>query len=237
MSEIFSLTNLLLLAVALIVFLRLRSVLGKRTGAERPPRLDPYIAGDTGPKPRDRDNVVTLPRAAERTANQNPPLTNLDDRLSGLAEDGKARDALREIAAADPTFETTSFIKGAKVAYESIVTAYAKGDRDTLHNLLSPDVYDSFNSVISQRENHGETTEFSFVGISAADIVDGHLSGRMAHVTVRFASELVTAVRDRSGQVIEGDLKTGRRVTDIWTFMRDVTSSNPNWRVVATDAP
>ncbi len=116
-----------------------------------------------------------------------------------------------------------------------IVTAYAKGDRETLRNLLSPEVYDSFNAVISEREAQGETTEFSFVGLASANIIEAQLSDRIAHVTVRFVSDLITAVRDRSGDVVEGDVKAVRRVTDIWTFLRDIGSPNPNWRLVATD--
>lgn len=153
-----------------------------------------------------------------------------------MPEDSKALLPLREIAAADPNFETGSFLAGAKVAYEMIVTAYAKGDRETLGNLLSREVYDSFNAVISEREARGETVEMNFVGITSADIVDAHLSGRVAQITVRFVSELITAVHDRTGEIVEGDLKTVRQVIDIWTFMRDLSSANPNWRLVATDS-
>ena len=144
---------------------------------------------------------------------------------------------LREIAKADPSFDAGSFLKGATIAYEAIVTAYARGDRETLRNLLSREVLDSFSSVISERESRGETNELSFVGIASADIVDAHLADRVAHVTVRFVSELVTAVRDKAGNVIEGDIKAVRRVTDVWTFARNVASPNPNWQLVATDTP
>ena len=234
-SEIFDLTNILLLAVAVLIFFRLRSVLGRRTGSERP-RLDPYAAPDGGTPP-DRDNVVTLPRTQDRAQGSEPPAASVDDRLGSVAAGNNAIEPLRQIAAADPSFEASGFLNGAKGAYEMIVTAYAQGDRETLGNLLSPEVYDSFNAVISGREAQGETTEFSFVGISSASIVDAQLVGRIAHVTVRFVSDLVTAVRNRAGEVVEGDLKAVRQVTDIWTFARDVTSANPNWQVVATGLP
>ncbi len=144
---------------------------------------------------------------------------------------------MREIAKADPAFDTASFLKGATIAYEAIVTAYARGDRETLRALLSREVFDSFSSVISDRESRGETNELSFIGIASADIADANLVNHIAHVTVRFVSELVTAVRDKAGNVIEGDIKAVRQVTDVWTFARDVTSPNPNWQLVATDSP
>jgi predicted lipid-binding transport protein (Tim44 family) len=234
MSEILDLTTIAILVVAVLVLLRLRSVLGRRTGNERS-RLDPYTAPDAAPS-NDRDNVVTLPRAQEQPAETERQRQSVDNRI-GVAGAGAAMEPLRQIAEADATFDTGSFLNGAKAAYEMIVTAYAKGDRETLHNLLSPEVYDSFNAVISEREAQGETTEFSFVGLSSADIVDAQLSGRIAHLTVRFVSDLVTAVRDRAGNVVEGDLKAVRQVTDIWTFSRDISSPNPNWHLVATDTP
>ncbi len=233
LGGIFDLTNILLLAVAVVIFLRLRSVLGRRTGNERP-QLDPYSARG-GALPRD-GNVIPLPRAGANTSTAEASTASIEERIGTLPE-GRALEPLRAIAAADPSFETGAFLKGARAAYETIVTAYARGDRDTLRNLLSPEVYDSFNSVINEREAQGETTEFSFVGIDSATVIDALLDKQMAHVTVRFVSELVTAVRDRAGNVVEGDVKAVRKVTDIWTFARDVKSPNPNWHLVATDSP
>ena len=235
MSDIFDLTNLLLLAVAVAIFLRLRSVLGRRTGDEQP-RLDRYTARDAAAPARD-SNVIPMPRAEPIPSGGQPSSRSVDERLGALPEGSRAVEPLREIAKADPSFDTGSFLKGAAIAYEAIVTAYARGDRETLRNLLSREVLDSFSAVISERESRGETNELSFVGISSADIVDAHLADRIAHVTVRFVSELVTAVRDRAGNVIEGDIKAVRQVTDVWTFARNVTSPNPNWQLVATDTP
>lgn len=233
-SDIFDLTNILLLAVAVIVFLRLRSVLGRRTGNERPTL--PGTASDAIGSPGQRDNVIPLPRTDVRPAPVKPAAPGVDDRLRDLPQDSGALMPLREIAAADPNFELGGFLKGARLAYETIVTSFAHGDRDTLRNLLSPEVYDSFSTVIVDRESREETTEFSFVGISSADVTDASLNGQTAHITVRFVSELVTAVRDRMGNVVEGDDKAVRSVTDVWTFARDVRAANPNWRLVATDS-
>jgi predicted lipid-binding transport protein (Tim44 family) len=233
-SDIFDLTNILLLAVVAIVFFRLRSVLGRRTGNERP-RLDPYASPASSPERE--GNVITLPKAEVRIPGAQPAARGIDERLGGIPQDCRALSPLREIAAADASFDAASFMSGAKAAYEAIVTAYAHGDRPTLSNLLSPEVYDSFNAVINERETRGETTEFSFVGISSAEVSDAHLAGQIAHVTVRFVSDLVTAVLNSAGTVVEGDTKAVRQVTDIWTFSRDVRSPNPNWRLVATDSP
>ncbi|MFZ1107570.1 MAG: Tim44/TimA family putative adaptor protein [Rhodomicrobium sp.] len=234
MSDIFDLTNLLLMAVAVAIFLRLRSVLGRRTEDDRA-RLDTYAAREAAAA-RD-NNVVPMPRADTAPPAAPASAESVDRRLGALPEDSRALEPLRAIAAADPAFEAAAFLNGAKIAYEAIVTAYARGDRDTLRGLLSREVFDSFNAVIKEREARGETNEFSFVGISSAGIVDASFAGRIAHVTVRFVSELVTAIRDRSGNVIEGDIKAVRQVTDVWTFARDISSRNPNWRLVATDSP
>jgi predicted lipid-binding transport protein (Tim44 family) len=235
MNDTFDLTTILFLVVAVVIFLRLRSVLGRRTGNERP-RMDPYAAKDAAATSRERDNVVTLPRTENRAAGMDrESARNVDDRVGTVAVDPAARDGLRDVASADPTFDTAGFIMGGKAAYEMIVTAFAQGDRETLAMLLSREVFESFDEVMTERENQGETTEFSFVGITSADIVEARMAGNMAHVGVKFVSELISSVRDKAGELIEGDPKKVREVTDIWTFARDVTSANPNWRLVATE--
>ncbi len=235
MSDIFDLTNILLLAVAVAIFLRLRSVLGRRTGEDQA-RIDRYATRDAA-APAGDSNVIPMPRAEPLPSGSQPSGPSVEERLGALPEGSRALEPLREIAKADPTFDAASFLNGARIAYEAIVTAYARGDRDTLRGLLSREVFDSFSSVITDRESRGETNELSFVGISSSDIVDAHLADRIAHVTVRFVCELVTAVRDKAGNVIEGDIKAVRQVTDVWTFARNVASPNPNWQLVATDSP
>jgi predicted lipid-binding transport protein (Tim44 family) len=100
--------------------------------------------------------------------------------------------------------------------------------------LLAEDVYSSFEGVITQREQNGLTVEFAFVGIKSADIAEASLRGRVAEVTVKFVSELITATKDAAGAVIEGATGVVKEVTDVWTFARDTRSSDPNWKVVAT---
>lgn len=241
MSENFdpNLTYVLLLGVVAFIFYRLWSVLGRRTGNERP-RYDTLAPDAAAPKngpERESGKIIPLPRASTSNQPVDAVFDDVESRLKPLSKDSRAWPALEHIARADPSFSADGFLKGANVAYEMIVTAYAKGDRETLRGLLSKDVFDGFTQMISERQARGETTDFSFVGITSSSIVDAHLEDRMAHVTVRFVCELITAVRNRAGEVIDGDPKAVRDVTDIWTFMRDVTSANPNWRLVATDTP
>jgi predicted lipid-binding transport protein (Tim44 family) len=225
----------LLAVVTVLVILKLRSVLGQRTGRERPP-YDPYSAPDavrntTGEK------VVTLPqRNAEQPARPPEPAESSQDRYAGFAPPGSlvAR-GLDAISAADKNFDVKQFIAGARAAYEVIVTAYATGDRRSLKGLLEREVYDGFEAVIRQREARGETVESRFVSIDASEIINAQLRGKIAQITLRFVSQLVSATRNRNGNVIDGSADSVTSVTDIWTFAREVTSRDPNWKLVATE--
>ncbi|MDO8290769.1 MAG: Tim44/TimA family putative adaptor protein [Parvibaculum sp.] len=242
MGEASSLINLILLAIAVGVFFKLRSVLGRRTGEERPP-FDPYSAED---KARPNDKVVQLPRPRGQQPAKDEDESSFDaypqtepyvvkDRWAGLAKEGSPlAGTLTEIAVADRRFDAPAFVSGAKLAYEMIVTAFAKGERATLKPLLDPHVYASFESVIAEREARGETIDQTFIGITKAELHDGSLVDRRARLTIRFVSELTACTKDREGKVIEGDPVTIRKVTDLWTFERDVKASDPNWRLVAT---
>ena len=122
------------------------------------------------------------------------------------------------------------------MAYEMIVMAYADGDRKTLKNLLSREVYDGFVAAIADREAKSEKIQSSFVGIDKADIVSAEMKGSEAHVTLRIVSELISATRNKAGEVIDGDPETVAEVKDVWTFARDTRSRDPNWKLVATEA-
>jgi predicted lipid-binding transport protein (Tim44 family) len=234
---VFDIYTIIFLALAVFIFLRLRSVLGQRTGRERPP-YDPYSTRDAVRSPAS-DKVVTLPPrpaepAAARPVEVAPPAA---DRWKGVAESGSSVAAgLDAIAAADPAFDVKHFITGARTAYEMIVTAFAAGDRRQLRSLLSREVYDGFDAVISEREGRGETAETRFVSIDGSTITGAELRGRVAQITIRFVSKLVSTTRDRSGTVIEGSADKVTDVTDVWTFARDVSSRDPNWKVAATEA-
>lgn len=244
MNEAFDPLNLLILAIAVVIFFRLRSVLGRRTGNERPP-FDPFAArrrnnGENGKAGRPEEasgNVITLPRDRSNEAKPQdaepaaPVWTGYAEEGSGLAK------GLERIAAADRDFSPATFMAGAKVAYEMVVTAFAQGDKPTLKNLLSREVYDGFAGAIDNREKAGEKLDSRFVGINQAELVSADLSGRKAVVTVKFVSELISATTNRAGEVIDGDPKQIREITDVWTFERDTGSRDPNWKLVATESP
>lgn len=238
--------TLIFLVLAVIVFLKLRSVLGRRTGQEEQ-RLERYRAqreaSQRNGKVAAQEKVVTLPRReredveAAPLAEQNTVRNDLEERVKGLAGDNAGiANGLLEIVRADQSFDPDQFLTGARAAYEIIVTAFAEGNRKTLKDLLSRDVHDGFAGAIADREARGEQVDQSFVGIKAADIVEAELKGSIAQLTVKFVSELISATRDRAGEVIAGDPKRIKEVTDIWTFAREVTSRNPNWKLIATQA-
>jgi predicted lipid-binding transport protein (Tim44 family) len=238
MSNVFDIYTIIFLALAVFIFLRLRSVLGQRTGRERPP-YDPYSARDVVRSPATDNKVVTLPtpqaETPPRPAEPAPAATG--ERWKGIAELGSPVAAgLDAIAGADTTFDAQHFLTGARAAYEMIVTTFAEGDRRQLRNLLSREVFDGFDAAITERENRGQTAETRFVSIDAATVTAAELRNRTAQITVRFLSKLVSATRDRSGTVIDGSADKVTDVTDVWTFARDVTSRDPNWKVVATEA-
>jgi len=238
MPDVFDIYTIIFLALAVFIFLRLRSVLGQRTGRERPP-YDPYSAREV--RPATADKVVTLP--TNRTTEKPKPVDTAaerpepGERWKGIAEAGSPIAAgLDAIAAADPTFDAKHFITGGRAAYEMIVTAFAQGDRRMLKNLLSREVGDGFEAAISEREARGETMESRFVSIDHADITAAELRGRTAQITVRFVSQLVSVTHDKNGNVVDGNAEKVTDVTDVWTFARDLYSRDPNWKLVATEA-
>jgi predicted lipid-binding transport protein (Tim44 family) len=236
MRDVFDIYTIIFLALAIFIFLRLRSVLGQRTGRERPP-YDAYSAREPV-RTSTNDNVVSLPgRAAEappRPAEEEVPA---GDRWKGIAEAGSPTAiGLDAIVVDDPTFDPKHFLVGGRQAYEMIVTAFAEGDRKTLKNLLSREVYDGFEAAIREREQRGESVETRFVSIDKADITGAEMRGRQAQITVRFVSQLVSVTRDRAGAVIEGNPDKVTDVTDVWTFARDISSRDPNWKLIATEA-
>lgn len=236
MNQAFDPLNLLILAIAVVVILRLRSVLGKRTGNERPP-LDPYAAQRRAEKPQPNGNVINMPQ--RDGAPDNPVLDKPAEPVwSGYAEaDSSVAKGLEKIADADRDFSTRVFVDGAKVAYEMVVTAFAQGDRQTLKNLLARDVYEGFAKAIDDREKAGNVLQSRFVGIDKTEVTGADMKGRKASVTIRFIAEFISATLNKAGEVIEGDPKQVREVTDVWTFERDTSTRDPNWKLAATDAP
>lgn len=231
--------NILLLAVALVVFWRLKSVLGTRTGTEKPP-FDPFEVKrrDQAKQQDGNGTVVEFPKSAppapapaENDREPAPPV------WTGYAEAGSdLAGALQKLADKDPAFTPRSFVEGAKAAYEMIIDGFAKGDKSSLKNLLSKDVFDGFARAIDERSALGHKVESRFVGIDKAVIQSASMVGNKASITLQFVSELITATYDKAGDVIDGDPGHVQHVTDVWTFERDITSRDPNWKLVATQA-
>lgn len=236
MQDSFDLTTLIFLGLAVFVIWRLRSVLGQKTGTERSPfrpvernRTEPQAGRGEG------DNVVRLPGADRGQAGAAVQTAQRDWR--GIAEPGSAvARGLEQVVQVEPAFEPRVFLEGAKGAYEAIVIAFAKGDRKTLRALLSREVCEGFERAISEREKRHETVETTFISIDKAEMVAVEVKNRVAQITVRFLSNLITATRDAEGKVIDGNAETGVEVPDVWTFARTLGSRDPNWQLVATDA-
>lgn len=240
MNDLFDPLNLVLAAIALMVVWRLRAVLGQRTGHERPP-IDPYTGsrkanGSTSPEvgkgkilefPSGKDEQgKTIDVAAEPAA---PVWTGFAKADSPVAA------GFEKLIVADPGFSPKSFLEGAKLAYEMIVEAFAKGDKPALKNLLSREVFDGFSKAIDNRLQSGEKMEFQFVGFEKVVFSSVAVVEKRATIIVKFSSEMISATHDRAGELIDGNPKEVREVNDIWTFERDVTQKDPNWRVVATE--
>jgi len=213
--------------VAAFLILRLRSVLGRRTGHENPER---WTARKPAPTRGDAaDNVARLPER-QRAAGDAAPVLDLP--ANSPLEAG-----LTQISVADPSFDPRSFVEGARGAFEMIVGAYALGDTATLRPLLADDVYENFASAIRTRQQAKQTHETTLVGIKSADITEARMDGRTALVTVKFVSEQINVTRDADGTVVEGDPQQIANVTDVWTFSRNTRSRDPNWLLAATFSP
>lgn len=225
MSSVMDPLNLILLVVAAVVAWRLWSVLGTRTGFEKPP----IVLQPTAEKPKPEQ------RAPAREADTVDNVSKLPI-WHGYAEDGsEVAKGLEAIAARMPDFTASSFVRGAKAAYEMVLEAYAKSDKAALKPLLSKELFDDFASAIDARKAEGHSMTFQFVGVKSATITRAALNGKMAQVEMDFAADRISATLDKDGSVVDGDAKSIRTVSDVWTFEHDVTSKDPNWKLVATD--
>lgn len=227
-----SLIEIVILAmIALFLVWKLGSVLGRRTGHERP-HNDSIVGADKHERrangASDRDKVVPLPGRQGAGAEVDIPAPKVEP---GVAQ------GVTQIRIADPSFDPTSFVKGAGTAFGMIVTAFAEGDTATLRPLLSDDLYDEFSEAIRARINDGDTLENTIEAIKSTEIVDARMEGRTAFVTVKFVSSQINVTRNSDGEVTDGDPETATDVTDLWTFARNTRAADPNWTLVETDTP
>tara|TARA_R110001583_G_scaffold190212_1_gene354314 strand:+ start:5360 stop:6142 length:783 start_codon:yes stop_codon:yes gene_type:complete len=227
--------------IAVFLVLRLRSTLGRRNGEEKQGPTDVFGrrpheddsndtahgAGAANGAPQPSDNVYRLPDADKATGKDQ----------GGVAPDSSAFGVLQEIQKTDPDFTQQDFLNGARMAFEMIVEYFAKGDKDGLNPLLSPEVYKNFAAAIDARAEKGEQEETTLVGIKSATIDDASFEGRTAYITIKFVSEEVSVIRNNDGDVISGDPNKVVEAEDLWTFARNIESRDPNWLLVATETP
>ena len=206
--------------VAVFLALRLRSVLGRRTGHER--RRDSMIrqAEPTG------DKVISL---GQRGIVAPPPPTTEPPADAVAAGLGRIREA-------DPGFDPAEFLQGARGAFEMIVAAFAAGDTAKLRPLLADEVYAPFSAAIEERNAARETLETRILALKRLDIVAADLVGTTARATLKLESDQINVVRAHDGSIVDGDPDKPIEKTDFWTFARDTRSSDPNWLLVATDS-
>ncbi len=254
MHQPFDISTVIFAVLAIFVVWKLRSVLGTRTGTERPP-FDPFEArrklregksahdatssdrSNGAEPPRGPGTVIRLPGADDTVADPaKVPADRAESWTEAVEPGSRALDGLVKIAAADPTFTAESFMTGARAAYEMIVMGFAAGDREALKPLLARDVYDGFNAAITSREERGQKNETTFVSTEKSLVRDAHIKGRTAQVAILFHSKMIAVTRDRDGAVVEGAPDQVGDVFDLWTFAREVGSRDPNWKLVATEA-
>jgi predicted lipid-binding transport protein (Tim44 family) len=230
--------------VAVFLILRLRSVLGKRTGNERPPTTrDPFSPPPTAsPRvgdapsagPSGNDNVVPLPNASAPAPRPSLSATGPGGIRATVLPTASA--GVAAIRAADPTFDPIGFSAGARAAFTTIVEAFAKGDTATLRPLLDGPTYTSFEAAIRGRAERKEKAETTLIGFEASDIAAAEMQGTQAVVTVRFVSEQINVLRNAEGQIIDGNPNEVQKVVDLWTFRRDTKSGDPNWLLIKTES-
>ncbi len=209
----------ILAMIAAFLGLRLYSVLGRRAEHEEEPVPTRFDAVDTQARP-----------AAQQLRSAQPFRPAAIEGALPAVEAG-----VRDIAAADRTFDLGTFLDGAKGAYGMVLEAFWQGDRETLKQLCDDDVYDGFDAAITAREAAGETLDNRLVRIEDAKIDMAELVGKTARVTVRFVADIAAVTRDKDGHVVAGSLDDAIETRDLWTFKRDVREADPHWLVDETD--
>lgn len=208
---------LVLAGIAVFLILRLKNVLGTREGFEKP----------------------TLPRQVEPSARK-PDLAVIEggpDRdITDHAEEGSDTAlALSRMKRLEPSFSVNEFIQGARAAYEMILMGFERGDLAEIKPFLSDEVYETFAQVVEAREQQGLTVEAEFLGVRETSLVEAELlEGNTAEISIRFIGELISAVRDNTGEIIEGNPNSPKKQRDVWTFARTMGTDDPNWQLVAT---
>ncbi len=194
MNYSFEYIDIILLAmIAGFIFLRLRGILGKRTGFE-------------GKAPSQLKEII-------KTINKDQP-KNIEENFDEEAQE--------------------EFLKGAKIAYETVITDFSDNDNKitTSKPLLNNEIYNQFNQALKERDSRGHFAEITFIGVNSAKIKEHKKIGKMLNVTVDFIAEVITCIKDRDKKIVSGDPEKIKKIYDTWVFARDITSTNPNWQLV-----
>ena len=209
---------LVLAAIAVFLILRLKSVLGTRDGFEKP------VARETQPKESRRRSFEVIEGGPDH------------DIIDHVEDGSPAARALAEMKRVESSFGVADFLQGARGAYEMILMGFERGDLAPIKPFLSADVYEAFAGVVEERAAKGYKVEADFIGIRELAIADATFDGKSgeAEITVRFAAELTSVVRDNAGEVVEGKVGEIKRIKDVWTFARTMGANDPNWELVAT---
>jgi len=213
-------------ALAVVIFIQLRNVLGRRTGHERPP-FDPFSAKAEAREEKEGE-------AAARPADAAPPADPYAEIDAYIPPDVPLNGALRAIRNADGSFASQQFLAGARAAYELILAAFAKGDMSELRRLLADNIYQDFAKAVAEREKAGETVKFTFVGLDKAQIITAELEKDEARIGVAFGAEIISATYDKAGRLIDGDAQDIFHLQDHWLFSRNVKAKTPDWLLAAT---
>ncbi|KGM89546.1 Uncharacterized protein rosmuc_00138 [Roseovarius mucosus DSM 17069] len=209
---------LVLAGIAIFLILRLKNVLGTRDGFEGPTRSAP------APDTRRRREFEVIEGGPDH------------DIVDHVPEDSDAAGALAEMKRIEPDFSVTTFLQGARGAYEMILMAFERGKLDEVTPFLDRDVYETFAQVVDAREQQGLTIEAEFIGVRELALADAQFDSqtRRAEISVRYVGELISVVRDSNGEIVEGAPGQSKRQKDVWTYERIMGSDDPNWRLVAT---
>ncbi len=206
---------IILLVVVVLVFQRLKSILGSRP--------DEYSQNQITDKKAAKIFDLIIQEAEKNAAEQ--PAENQEEELSGTDK----------VLSLIPGFNKENFLRGAQRAFEVIVTSFSKGDTQTLEMLVSKTLIKKFQEIIEKRKAEGIVSETDFIGFENTEITDAKISKNdIAKITVKFVSEQVNILKNSKDEVIEGDENFIQNITDVWTFERSLTSTNPNWLLVST---
>lgn len=211
---------IVLAGIALFLILRLKNVLGTRDGFEGPPKV------------QQRDEPAENARHKFEVIEGEPDYDIIDHVDAG----SDAASALADMKRIEPSFSVSEFLQGARGAYEMILMAFEHGRIDEISDFLGPEVRESFDQVIKMREEQNLHIDPEFVGLHQITLADAKFGKdtKIAEITVRYVSELISVVRNGDGEIIEGAPGQSKRQKDTWTFERMMGSDDPNWRLVAT---